>query len=210
MSGKHQRETFGAYYGGVLGGGIFRWLDIQKIRILDRSLRGRKMESARVLDLGGGAGAVSAALSRRLPECTIPVADSDEGLLSAARGKGLQTAWVNFDVKLPFDDSSFDVVMMVDSMEHVACRRGTMREVGRLVKREGLFIVFTPPYDSLSWVMGEKFHRLLTRRKADHISPFTKESLEWTLSTQFNHWTTRYLNFGLTLFGMGWSKKGVV
>jgi len=187
----------------MLGGGVFRWIDVQKIRALERIFRNAGMDDSKVLDLGGGAGLVPSKLSRRLPRIRITVADSDSGLLQSAGRAGLETAVVDFDDRLPFSDASYDAVIMVDSIEHTECRRETMREVKRVLASPGLFVVFTPPYDTVTWLIGERLHRLVTRRKADHISPFTRESLEWILASHFEKWSIDYLNCGLTLLGWG-------
>lgn len=197
------RTSFTDYYSGVLGGGVFRWIDIRKVRALERILKSADMAESKVLDLGGGAGSVPSKLSRCLPRLRITVADSDPGLLRSAGQNGLETAEADFNARLPFPDAGFDAVIMVDSIEHVECRRETMREVRRVLAPPGLFVVFTPPYDTMPWLVGERLHRLVTRRKADHITPFTRESLEWLLASHFEKWTIKYLNCGLTLLGWG-------
>jgi len=95
----------------------------------------------------------------------------------------------------------------VDSIEHVESRKQIFAETKRILTDKGLIIIFTPPYDTITWCIGEKAHRLLTHRNAGHISPFTKESLEWLLSMNFSEWNLGYLNCGLTMYGVGMCKK---
>lgn len=164
---------------------------------------GQLGDSPQILDLGCGSAAVSVQIARDFPSAHVHGADIDERLLETARLRGLDVHHVDFDVPLPFDDSSFDMILMVDSIEHVRCRRDTMREVARLLKPDGTFLVFTPPYDTFTWWLGERMFRLVTGRPTDHVSPFTRESLEWLLHEYFERVTTGYLNVGLTMFGVG-------
>jgi len=200
------QPTFTHYYDGALGGCLFRWLDRAKFQVACKQLADVP-DGAEVLDLGCGAGAVSGRLAHRYPRLSFTGADHDEVLLAKAEQQGLNTACVDFDARLPFDDECFDVVLMIDSIEHVASRRAVLSEVFRMLNTGGQLIVFTPPYDTFMWLLGEKMHRCLTRRMAGHISPFTVESLSWSLDQWFHSRQVMYLNFGLTLCGIGMQKR---
>lgn len=207
MSGDgNPRCSFGEYYFSASGGRMFRWLDRAKMR-KTASVMKDLGQSPCILDLGCGAAAVSSRLARDFPRAQVHGADLDQKLLEAARLNGLQVHAVDFDQPLPFDESSFDMILMVDSIEHVRCRRHTMEQVTRLLRPDGTFLVFTPPYDTFTWWMGERLFRLVTGRPADHVSPFTRESLNWLLNENFSSVTTGYLNFGLTMFGIGKTKR---
>jgi SAM-dependent methyltransferase len=63
---------------------------------------------------------------------------------------------VYFDgVHIPFEDCSFDSVVCFDVMEHVPDLRGTLQEIGRVIKPNGTFLASMPfafpeheiPYD---------------------------------------------------------------
>lgn len=198
----NQQPSFSDYYASAGGGRFFRWLDRAKLRTAADVIT-RMGDAPRILDLGCGAAAVSSALARMFPGADVHGADIDEGLLETARQRGVQVHHVDFDRPLPFPDRSFDLVLMIDAIEHVRCRRDTMQQVKRLLKPAGAFLVFTPPYDTFTWWLGERMFRLMTRRPTGHVSPFTKESLEWLLTEHFIEVTIGYLNVGLTLYGIG-------
>ncbi len=200
------QPMFTQYYDGILGGHLFRWMDKAKYQVISNQLAGVP-DAAEVLDLGCGAGAISGRLARLCPQLSFTGADNDDVLLAKAELQGLRTTRVDFDKPLPFADERYDVVLMIDSIEHVASRHAVLSEVFRILKVDGTFIVFTPPYDTLLWLLGEKMHRLLTKRMAGHISPFTMESLSWSLDQWFNSRHVRYLNMGLTLCGIGMQKR---
>jgi hypothetical protein len=92
---------------------------------------------------------------------------------------------------------------MVDTIEHLEEPRRALARVLRVMKPSAVLVVFTPPYDSIAWVTAERAHRVLTRRFADHISPFTTESLAYLLGRHFQECRVGILNAGLTMYGMG-------
>ena len=96
---------------------------------------------------------------------------------------------------------------MADTIEHSESPRTIVAEVRRLLAPGGVFVVFTPPYDTLAWLVGERIHRILTHRPADHISPFTRESLVHLLRSNFTEWEVGIVNFGLTMYGIGSSPR---
>lgn len=201
------RESFNDYYQGILGGRAFRWLDRMKIRIVRSHLAGLPPQ-ARILDLGCGSAGISSRLAGLFPDLHFTGVDHDESLLEMARGRGLNDVRkVDFDQPLPYDGGHFDVVLMFDTIEHVEHRDEVVTEVGRVLAADGKLIVFTPPYDSISWLLGERFHNTITRRKSDHISPFTRESLTWLLSRHFAEVSVGRTNFGLSMFGVGRQKR---
>ena len=201
-----QRCSFGDYYSSAGGGRLFRWLDWAKVRTSERVTK-ELGDAPRILDLGCGAAAVSARIARDFPSAQVHGADIDEKLLETARQRGVEVHRVDFDRPLPFEESSFDMILMVDSIEHVRCRRDSMQQVTRLLKPGGTLLVFTPPYDTFTWWLGERLFRLVTRRPTDHVSPFTRESLDWLLNENFSTVSTGYLNFGLTMYGIGTGKR---
>ena len=199
-------KTFAAYYQGFLGGKLFRWLDFMKLRVIKRAL-GRSAGPLQLVDLGCGTGNISRRVHSACPQVTITCVDHDDRLLAMATRGDFQTVAADFNRTLPFADASFDVVLMVDTIEHVASRSATLNEATRILRDTGSLIVFTPPYDSIRWLLGEMFFRIVTRRPLEHISPFTNESLTWSLATRFEDWQVDYTNFGLTLWGVGSRKR---
>jgi SAM-dependent methyltransferase len=91
------------------------------------------------LDLGGGAGSMRAALER---VCSKVLAlDGDERLLRAAGG-GVAA---DFE-RLPFGDSSLDLVAAFDVLEHARDERALLDEVERVLRPGGLFVASVPAH----------------------------------------------------------------
>ena len=72
-------------------------------------------------------------------------------------------------------DESFDVVLMMHVIEHVPDPIDAMREVHRILKPGGLFVMETPRYDTLMFKLMGKRERSLSCD--GHIYFFTSESL---------------------------------
>jgi ubiquinone/menaquinone biosynthesis C-methylase UbiE len=205
--GMNAESTFSTYYSGFWGGGIFRWLDHAKLRVLRQILSGTG-RGERVLDLGCGTGAIAARVKKAFPGIDISCADNDPVMVKIVSGMGFKVHQADLDKRLPFDDGYFRVVVMVDAIEHVESRKQTILEVKRILTKDGTAVIFTPPYDTITWLLGERIHHILAGREAGHISPFTRESLSKLLQRHFRRSEVKYLNFGFTLCGLAHEPLG--
>ncbi len=76
--------------------------------------------------------------------------DVSESALDLARERGLRVWRVNLETdRLPFDDGSLDVVTACEVIAHIYDTGHLFREVGRVLKKGGLFIITTPNAVSL-------------------------------------------------------------
>lgn len=152
--------------------------------------------------MGCGTGAITSKLNLE----RLYGVDNNKQLVNIARKKGLKTYFSDIE-ELPFKKEFFDVIISIDSIEHVESREKTMKEIKRVLKKNGKVVIFTPAYDSPTWVLGEKFANFITNRKSGHISPFTKESLNHYLKNNFRHIKIKRINFGLGLVAIADKKK---
>jgi ubiquinone/menaquinone biosynthesis C-methylase UbiE len=102
----------------------------------------------RVLDLGCGPGGFMAAAA---PLCAeIVGVDITEAFVERCRGTiaeaGLDNATCHWspDGSVPGPAASFDAVIMVDTIHHCERPRDVLREVHRVLKPGGLFLIFEP------------------------------------------------------------------
>lgn len=173
--------------------------------VIRRALAGLE-GPALLIDVGCGSGRI---LARAARPGDLPVAaDKDPRLLRVAAARGLRPVQVDFDLPLPFADESFDAALMIDTIEHVAEPRRALRELQRLLRPGGIAIVFTPPYDSVRWNLAERLHHLITGRPADHISPFTRESLAWAMASCFGHHRLGRVNWSLSMYAIARKPAG--
>lgn len=125
-----------------------------------------------VLDLGCAGGFMSEALDDRGAKVTG--IDPAEEAIAAARAHASDRD-IRYEVgvgeALPFDDASFDAVVCVDVLEHVADLAQVIREVARVLKPGGVFCFDTinrNPLASFAVVtLAEDVLRLLPRGTHD-------------------------------------------
>jgi SAM-dependent methyltransferase/DNA-directed RNA polymerase subunit RPC12/RpoP len=111
--------------------------------------------SARVLDLGSGAGSFDSAAYpfRTVRADTEPVPQLSVQADAAA---------------LPFPPAAFDAVVASHSLEHFADLDGALAEIGRVVKRAGMLFIAVPHARTFT----DRLYRWLARGGA-HLNAFT-------------------------------------
>jgi 2-polyprenyl-6-hydroxyphenyl methylase/3-demethylubiquinone-9 3-methyltransferase len=111
----------------------------------------------KVLDVGCGGGFLTLELARAGHECTG--VDVSLDVLSAGQRRDVdrKITWVEGPAEaLPFPDCSFDVVCIMDVLEHVTDSRAAIREATRVLNKKGLLIVHTFNRTWLSWLFAAK------------------------------------------------------
>ena len=109
-----------------------------------KGLGERVSSGDRVLDLACGTGAVTGYATKAAgPDGEVIGCDPTPDLLNAARAKSLSGApvsWVEgFGEDLPFEDSSFDVVLCHQGLQYLTHREKVFSEIARVLKPGGLF-----------------------------------------------------------------------
>jgi 2-polyprenyl-6-hydroxyphenyl methylase/3-demethylubiquinone-9 3-methyltransferase len=156
--------------------------DVRWIRTLKNLVPGRlrwmdkKIDWAgkKVLDLGCAGGFMAEALDER--GAIVTGIDPAEEAIAAARAHARQTARnIQYDIgvgeALPYEDGSFDAVVCVDVLEHVADLKKTIGEIVRVLAPGGLFLFDTinrnPIARFATITMAEDILRLLPRGTHD-------------------------------------------
>jgi ubiquinone/menaquinone biosynthesis C-methylase UbiE len=113
----------------LLHGPVYR----RRIEVLSSELVGEVGEGERVLDVGCGSGALGMAV---LAHGRCPAGLVYEGVEVAPRGdEGFPVAAMEQGGGLPFEDGSFDVVVVADVLHHVPDELALLREVRRVARR---------------------------------------------------------------------------
>ncbi len=136
--------------GGGTGGGtaterVKAWLDARAYR---RATELIDCERTRILDVGGGDGAIAAAFVRASGgRASATVVDIDPQSIDAARRRGLDGTASRFE---DFEtEERFDLVLMLNLVEHVADPLALLRKAGSLLEPGGLVWLQTPNFRSL-------------------------------------------------------------
>ncbi len=105
-----------------------------------------KPADAEVLDIGCGAGNMIHHLMRYGPVCGIEV---DPRPVAMAQARGYDVRQGDAARGLPFPDARFDLVTVLDVIEHVDDDNAILREAARVLRPGGVLAVTTPAFQSL-------------------------------------------------------------
>ncbi len=111
----------------------------------------RKMQSTKLLDLGGGTGE----LPKYLPEnIEVTIADPSEAMLKKALQKNYSQKVehvVADGAELPFEDNKFDYITISDALHHFREVKQALTETERVLKKGGkMFILEFDPDTTLT------------------------------------------------------------
>ena len=156
--------------------------DIRWVRTLKNLVPGRLVwfdrqidwQGKAVLDLGCAGGFMAEALAARGAQVTgiDPASGAIDAARAHARAQGLRIGYdVGVGEALPYGDASFDAVVCVDVLEHVADLHRVMAEVARSLRPGGMFLFDTINRNLLARLatitVAEDLLRLLPRGTHD-------------------------------------------
>ncbi len=115
-------------------------------------------ESARVLEVGCGTGAISRRLIEVAEVTEVVGVDPSPGLLDRARRIAASTPGLSFETAdgrdLPFEDHSFDVVVAHTVVSHVPEPERLVAEASRVLKPGGVAAFFDGDYATATVAIG--------------------------------------------------------
>lgn len=135
------------------------WWYVARSSLLETALSSYAAGAQRVLDLGSADGPSAGWIRRSAPE--VASLDIDP------RGLG-PTGVCGSALALPFGDESFDVVSAFDVIEHCEPESAALREVERVLRPGGHFLMSVPAYE---WAWSDHdiangHHRRYTKSRA--------------------------------------------
>jgi len=137
----------------------------------------------RVLDLGCRDGTLT---RYYVPGNEVVGVDLDRAALAQCeRILGIQTRWADLTAELPFNDSSFDVVVASEVLEHLSWPEIVVREAARVLRAGGAFVGSVPNAfrlkNRLLFMLGIEYERDVT-----HLRRFSRRGLSGLLSKYFS------------------------
>jgi len=182
-----------------MSGAIFRWAaplfdqssrrwSHEDVSAITKRLEPYVAREGRVLDLGGGTGHLGGLLAISL-RCTVTVLDSSPEMLRYAEDLPRVSTTVGDAASIPFADSSFDAVIVVDALHHFSHQRKAVAEVARVLKRGGGVLVAEADPRLVGVKMTSVFERVLGEPGAfvaptDLVSMFAEVGIDGTLQAQ--------------------------
>jgi demethylmenaquinone methyltransferase/2-methoxy-6-polyprenyl-1,4-benzoquinol methylase len=127
-----------------------------------------------LLDAGGGTGRVSQAL-QAMVDLVVVADESAEMLVQAAQKPGLRPTQARVE-RLPFADGTFERIIMIDALHHVANQQHTADELWRVLKPGGQIVIEEPDIRTFAVklvALGEK----LALMRSHFLSPIQIASL---------------------------------
>lgn len=129
-----------------------------------------------LLDIGGGTGRVSVLFRNKIEN--VLVIDASIKMLKEAQSKKLTTVNSNSE-NLPFANESFERIIIVDALHHVANQMQTLQEMWRVLQKGGKMIVEEPDINNFLVkliALGEKLllmrSHFITPKKIAEMSYF--------------------------------------
>lgn len=142
----------------------------------------------RILEIGVGEGQITEICLSVFPDAEYVVADIAEGILEVAKEtlKNYQDQ-VSFEIqdikRLPYKDESFDLVICCEVLEHVPDPTLGMRELNRVLKKEGHGIMSVP---------NEPIWRILNMVRGSYLKDFGNTP------GHVNHWSSSSFKKAIT------------
>lgn len=140
------------------------------LKVLDRYLPPANGRPRRILDVGCGTGTLLKYLARYGDVLGV---DVDEQAIAFCRERGVHKVQKIDSFPLPFEDNSFDLVTILDVLEHIEDDRGTLEDLYRVLRPGGMLMVAVPAYRFLWGPQDEISHH-----KRRYIAPEMRNLLK--------------------------------
>ncbi|MFC1711393.1 class I SAM-dependent methyltransferase [Patescibacteria group bacterium] len=110
-----------------------------------------KEVKGKVIDIGCGAGGFIKAVKHYRSDLKVYGVDISQAAINWAKKENQGVKFVSGDLyKLAFKNNYFDAVVMCDTLEHLKKPELALKEVNRILKKNGIFYSFTPLEGGLS------------------------------------------------------------
>jgi 2-polyprenyl-3-methyl-5-hydroxy-6-metoxy-1,4-benzoquinol methylase len=144
-----------------------------------------KLKKGKLLDIGCGGGITTESLSYYYPKVEIFGCDVSKQAIRYAKsfGSGRVEYSVIKNKRLPYKDNFFDACICLDVMEHIPDVNFFLKEVKRILKKNGKFFLLVPcegqPFTHTWFSQLLKIGDKMTFKRYGHIHPeFTHKYVE--------------------------------
>jgi len=144
----------------------------------------KKRAGRRILDFGCATGNYCRRLKELGFECVG--ADVNEAYIKSAQQKGVE-AYLIKDI-LPFEDKSFDTVIMFELLEHIENPENILKEAKRVARKN---ILLSVPNNTQFYFLKDMRLTYEHMLELDHRQFFTKQSLSDLLGSYFTNFFVR-------------------
>ena len=142
-----------------------------------------KIQNPKILDVGCGTGANLEMLSKFGEASGVDVA---EDALEFCRKRGLERVKHGLAENLPYEDESFDLVTALDVVEHLDDDVAGLKEMRRVLKKDGRALIFVPAFMFLWGVQDDVSNHRIRYTKKQIIERLEKAGFEIERATYAN------------------------
>ncbi len=171
-------------YGSLANREDFYFWHVGRREILKEAIfrSGIGVKNLNILDVGCGTGG-NIILLKEFGRVTG--LDSSEEALKFAKGRGFTQLIQANATKLPLPDNAFDLVSVLDALEHIKDDSGVIREARRVLRPGGLLLITVPAYQWLWSQHDEAIHHVRRYAKKELIKKLKESGFEIVESTYF-------------------------
>jgi SAM-dependent methyltransferase len=163
------------------------WWFVGRRAVIDKALSRLKLPAdAEILEAGCGTGGNLAMLGRYGRVYGMELDDNARDL-ARARGIG-EVAAGRLPEAIPFPDRNFDLIVLIDVLEHVDDDLEVLRSLRRRLKPGGRLLITVPAYRFL-WSRHDVMHHHKRRYTMKQLrGPIVQAGCQPQYSTHFNMW----------------------
>jgi len=126
-----------------------------------------------ILDIGGGFGTYLRFLKDRNTCCALEI--SRQAARNIVQSLSGVTVIIGDATSLPIADSSYDVVLLLDVLEHIEDDTKVLREIHRILKREGK-LIFNVPEDPKLFSSIDRYNGHFRRYSKEGLKKISREA----------------------------------
>lgn len=141
---------------------------------------------SKILDVGCGTGHTLTFLKSTFPKAKLYGVDLSKKAVFFSKKRGHKNIYQANALKLPFKKEQFDVVLLLDVLEHIKDHQKVINETKRVLKKGGRIIVTNPALNFIwsSFDDNQGHERRYTRRELRKLAKSANMNLE--LISYFN------------------------
>jgi len=158
------------------------WYKVRRL-LVKQLLQKYAFNAEKILDIGCGTGALIKELQQEGKE--VFGVDMSKTALNFCSAQGVKNLFQAQVTQLPFVEKSFDTILMLDVLEHVEDENKAMTEIKRVLRSNGVIIIFVPCFKFL-WSNQDDISKHYRRYTIPKLNILVKKNFSIVKQSYFN------------------------